>query len=620
MKRPILALASVTVLAAAAALVAVVAVASSGPPGAAADHTGDKMYWADAGKAKIQRANLNGSSVEDLVTSGLDRPIRIALDIVNTPHKMYWTDGGTDKIQRANLDGTNVEDRLTGPSDRVGLALDLVSTPQKMYWTDFLGSKIKRANLNGTSEELLVTTLCCPVDIALDVGAGEMYWTLRRGVDKIQRATLAGNDVTDLLTAADGLSDPRGIALDLVDDMMYWVDNGTNKIQRANLNGSSVEDLVTSGLSLPIHIALDVIDGKMYWTDAGTVKIQRANLNGSSVEDLVTAADGLMTPVGIALGPDHGPPVIEKTLLEGPTETTTVATTITFDACSGAPPSYSESGLTVISGQLRLLCFNFGGDPSNDLLNAGGCCFTPYTFSFGGAPFDVVSLDVVADFFGSHTFTSSDGAVETPVGIGTHTFPAAGWTGITSFRWDETGQMSIDNLVIEVESEELSKEIGIYLPEPTRYVFEIAYAGPTAAKVIDTVPAEFECVGDPVATAGTATCSDTSKGEGNSANRIEWDVPAGSNTLSVTIQTIASPGKGHAKKGETVFKPTSCGSLPINDGATAFGVDPVTGELVLVEVVDPVTGEITLEPVVIVGPSNSLVVEAVEGAKPCEEG
>lgn len=41
------------------------------------------------------------------------------------------------------------------------------------------------------------------------------------------------------------------------------------------------------------------------------------------------------------------------------------------------------------------------------------------------------------------------------------------------------------------------------------------------------------------------------------------------------------------------------------------------GELVLEKVEDPVAGEVTLEPVVIVGPSNSLEVDAVEGAKPC---
>ena len=204
-----------------------------------------------------------------------------------------------------------------------------------------------------------------------------------------------------------------------------------------------------------------------------------------------------------------------------------------------------------------------------------------------------------------------------------HTFPAAGWTGITSFRWDETGSRSIDNLVIAVGTgQQCPQEIGIYLPVTTQCTFEIAYTGPTAAKVIDTVPAEFECL-ELAASAGTATCSKKGK-SGKAANRIEWDVPAGSSTLTVVIQTVASPGKGHKDPltGErvTLFKPTSCGPLTINDGATAFEVDPVTGELVLVEVVDPVTGEITLEPVVIVGPSNSLVVEAVEGAKPCEEG
>ena len=38
---------------------------------------------------------------------------------------MYWTDWGTNKIQRANLDGTRIEDLVTGLSDPVGLALDI---------------------------------------------------------------------------------------------------------------------------------------------------------------------------------------------------------------------------------------------------------------------------------------------------------------------------------------------------------------------------------------------------------------------------------------------------------------------------------------------------------------
>ena len=48
------------------------------------------MYWTDYdadgttypyGQGKIQRANLDGSNVEDLITTGLRYPIGIALDL-----------------------------------------------------------------------------------------------------------------------------------------------------------------------------------------------------------------------------------------------------------------------------------------------------------------------------------------------------------------------------------------------------------------------------------------------------------------------------------------------------------------------------------------------------------
>ena len=64
-----------------------------------------RVYWTDA---KIQRADLDGNNVEDLVTLGLTGPHGIALD--PAAGKMYWTDSGTDKIQRADLDGLGVED------------------------------------------------------------------------------------------------------------------------------------------------------------------------------------------------------------------------------------------------------------------------------------------------------------------------------------------------------------------------------------------------------------------------------------------------------------------------------------------------------------------------------
>ena len=86
------------------------------------DPVGGKIYWTDRRTDRIQRANLDGSEVEDLVTDGLLNPQGIALDL--TDRKMYWTDWGTDTIQRANLDGTGVEDVVTtGLMDPWGIAL-----------------------------------------------------------------------------------------------------------------------------------------------------------------------------------------------------------------------------------------------------------------------------------------------------------------------------------------------------------------------------------------------------------------------------------------------------------------------------------------------------------------
>jgi sugar lactone lactonase YvrE len=249
-----------------------------------------RMYWADAGAGKFQRANLDGTSVEDLIT-GLGNPQGIALDLAGG--KMYLTGGGTGKIQRANLDGTGVEHLVTVVVP-IRIALDLAGG--KMYWTDHGTGKIQRANLDGTGVDDLVTGVSDSHGLALDLAGGKMYWTERPGLARVRRANLDGTGVEALVTT--GLSDPRGLALDLAGGKMYWADLGTGKIQRANLDGTSVEDLIT-GLGNPEGLALDLAGGKMYWTDFGADKIRRANLDGSGVEDLVTT--GLVIPTGIAL-------------------------------------------------------------------------------------------------------------------------------------------------------------------------------------------------------------------------------------------------------------------------------------------------------------------------------
>ncbi len=171
---------------------------------------------------------------------------RVSVVAPDSP-QIYWTDEKTGKIQRANLNGTNVEDLITiGKDTYDDITLDMVSG--KIYWTNLRLNTIQCANLDGTNvQPLELGFLLLPESVALDVVGGKMYWT---ATSKIQRANLDTTNIEDLVTGKGWSYD---IALDVVGSKMYWTVKG--KIQRANLDGTNVEDVVT-GLSRPTAIAL----------------------------------------------------------------------------------------------------------------------------------------------------------------------------------------------------------------------------------------------------------------------------------------------------------------------------------------------------------------------------
>ena len=128
--------------------------------------------------------------------------------------------------------------------------------------------------------------------------SGKMYWT-DTITDKIQRANLDGTEVENLITT--GLSNPRGISLDPLNNKMYWADQDHEKIYRANLNGSGMQDLITAPDNAILnYLALDIAGGKLYWTDVWRYEISRADLDGKNIEVLLDHSE-VHSPLGIAL-------------------------------------------------------------------------------------------------------------------------------------------------------------------------------------------------------------------------------------------------------------------------------------------------------------------------------
>ena len=381
---------------------------------------GDRMYWGDIGTHKIQSSKLDGTDVVDLITD-LDSPSSIALDPAGG--KIYWAEEGTfpKKIQRANLDGSGVEDLiLLGQTDPRSVRLD--PSGGKLYWSNDTVGSVQRANLDGTDVATIITGLTSPTGTALDLKHSKVYWiNFPAGMRKIQRANLDGSSVEDVIT---GSFVPFNLAVDEVNDQIYWTELVSKKIQRANLDGSSVQDVIT-GLNLPESVALDLSAGKIYWSDEGAATIQRANLDGSMVEDLITS--GLITPTGIALQitPPTDSEAPDTTITSNPPGLTN-STTATFGfiatetgsrfACSldnggftscTSPQTYSGLSDGTHTFQVKATDAANNSDPTPASFNWAIDVTPPETTITSGPP--AVS-NLSEQRFANFTFTSSEAA------------------------------------------------------------------------------------------------------------------------------------------------------------------------------------------------------------------
>jgi DNA-binding beta-propeller fold protein YncE len=300
-----------------------------GPGGIALDVFAGKMYWVDTSLNNIKKANLDGTSVQ-IILSSLGGPEDIAVDPVGA--RIYWTEFSTSKVRAADNDGTDPVD--VTPTGAVPYGIDIdIYTPEigivdvaidaaqgKMYYTDWgtlvvdgeRWGRIMRANLDGSGREELVGQKqpdMFPIAMALDLPAGKMYWTTRDGegplYSDLHRANLDGTMQEDL--------DPVGhkrppiipsIAVDTVNDRLYYADMAHGDILRSDLDGTGEVALVT-GQAFPQDIALDVAGNKMYWT--GQVNppilpvVMRSTLTGGSITELVsqTSPTGIMPTVAL---------------------------------------------------------------------------------------------------------------------------------------------------------------------------------------------------------------------------------------------------------------------------------------------------------------------------------
>jgi DNA-binding beta-propeller fold protein YncE len=283
-----------------------------------------RIFFLDLGAGRVLSANPDGSDLRTLVSEGRKLPDGLAVDVA--AGHLYWTNMGNPKandgsIFRSDLDGRNMTTIIASGGTFTPKQLQIDKPNGKLYWSDREGMRVMRAHLDGSSIETLIDTsqgdprpgadpVKWCVGVAIDAGAGKLYWTQKGGDNagegRILRADLdiprgqTPSNRADIELLYDQLPEPIDLDLDLGNRLLYWTDRGDpprgNTVNRAPLDASGggrpAPEIVFTHLMEGIGLALDPKHGRMFITDFGG-SVYSANLDGSDAKTLLIAEGNL---------------------------------------------------------------------------------------------------------------------------------------------------------------------------------------------------------------------------------------------------------------------------------------------------------------------------------------
>lgn len=239
---------------------------------------------------------------------------RLFMDVDYLERKLYYNHGRWDSgqnqaihsLRRSDLDGSNEElvyDYL------FVFATTVEPFGQRVYWSG--ENRIYRMNFDGTNPEVVVDVGYLVFDMAVDPGAGKLYWLqdpysgdAEPAEDRILRANLDGTEVESVISVGDHDDSIRDMAIDTLNGHLYWTSLSPHVIRRSGLDGSGIVDLIDEssfpddpGTPRGIAVAgnsLVIAWGRSIWG---------ADLNGSQIRNI----SGPLSPSPLGLLTDVPP-------------------------------------------------------------------------------------------------------------------------------------------------------------------------------------------------------------------------------------------------------------------------------------------------------------------------
>lgn len=259
------------------------------------------IYWNDATNARIRRAAMDGTGIQDVV-SGVEHSAALAVDAGNGT--IYWAPRYEDVIRRASLDGSGAATVIdaSGVSFFEGASV-LEVYDGKLYWADGW-EHIAVANLDGSEATIIHDNPAASPQV-MTVADGKIYWGSASD-NAVMSSNLDGSEIETLQAKAS----PSGIAVDVAGNAIYWTDGYDYEVNAMTLNGIYPETLIESPIFSPSDVAVDLANRTIYFTDTREMHgmgnpgaVMKANLDGSHAQEIAT---DLRDPRGLVLDAEAG--------------------------------------------------------------------------------------------------------------------------------------------------------------------------------------------------------------------------------------------------------------------------------------------------------------------------
>jgi len=166
----------------------------------------------------------------------------------------------------------------------------------RLFVLELSGGRIHSMSTDGSDRSVIVSDCHLPDGIAVDAGAGHIYWT-NMGVPNlndgsIERADLDGKNRRVIVPQGVTFT-PKQIQLDKKNGKLYWCDREGMRVMRSNLDGSEIETLVEAGRGDAdrrdqtrwcVGITIDPVRKQIYWTQKGPDNADQGRLFRAGIE------------------------------------------------------------------------------------------------------------------------------------------------------------------------------------------------------------------------------------------------------------------------------------------------------------------------------------------------